>query len=264
MNGKRMKVIGIVSQKGGPGKTTIATNLSVEAERHGHTVALFDLDPQATAAKWGDHREVGTPAIMDIPASRLSHWLGIAEENGATLAIVDTAPNTNYEIPDIIKASSIVLIPCKPSKADVDAIKNTVTVAEQEKKPAYVILNMVRPNTNLGKEARKTIEDNYNAELACRLRSAIASVSFTPTTPAAASQNSNPTANPQTRYAGSTPISHRKWRCSICKRKISLTLSMNIKPKRKHHRKRRHPFQRLQNTPIYRHPVKAKRDSRLG
>ena len=163
MNSKRMKVISVVSQKGGTGKTTIATNLSVEAERHGHTVALFDLDPQATAAKWGDHREVGTPAIMDIPASRLDHWLDIAAENGATLAIVDTAPNTNYEIPDIIKGSSIVLIPCKPSMADVDAIKNTVTVAEQEKKPAYVILNMVRPNTNLGKEARKTIEDNYNA-----------------------------------------------------------------------------------------------------
>ena len=163
MNGKRMKVIGIISQKGGTGKTTLATNLSVEAERHGHTVALFDLDPQATTAKWGDHREADTPAIMDIPASRLDHWLDIASENGATLAIVDTAPSTNYEIPDIIKGSSVVLIPCKPSMADVDAIKNTVTVAEQEKKPAYVILNMVRPNTNLGKEARNTIENNYNA-----------------------------------------------------------------------------------------------------
>ena len=164
MNGKTMKVLSIISQKGGPGKTTIATNLSVEAERNGHTVALFDLDPQATAAKWGDHRERDTPAIMDIPASRLDHWLEIAAENGATLAIVDTAPSTNYEIPDIVKASSVVLIPCKPSMADVDAIKNTITVAEQEKKPAYVILNMVRPNTNLGSEARKTIEDNYNAE----------------------------------------------------------------------------------------------------
>ena len=48
-----MKVLSIVSQKGGTGKTTLATHLSVEAERNGHTTALIDLDPQASAAKWG-------------------------------------------------------------------------------------------------------------------------------------------------------------------------------------------------------------------
>ena len=51
-----MKVLSIVSQKGGTGKTTLATHLSVEAERNGRTTALIDLDPQASAAKWGDHR----------------------------------------------------------------------------------------------------------------------------------------------------------------------------------------------------------------
>ena len=53
-----MKVLSIVSQKGGTGKTTLATHLSVEAERNGHTIALIDLDPQASAAKWGDHRDI--------------------------------------------------------------------------------------------------------------------------------------------------------------------------------------------------------------
>ena len=159
-----MKVLSIVSQKGGTGKTSLATHLSVEAERNGHTTALIDLDPQASAAKWGDDRESDTPAIIATPASRLNHWLEIAEENGATLAIVDTAPNTSYETPDVIKASSSVLIPCKPAIVDIAAIKNTLTVAEMEKKPSYVVLNMVRPNTNLGAEARKTIESNYNTE----------------------------------------------------------------------------------------------------
>ena len=48
-----MKVLSIVSQKGGTGKTTLATHLSVESERNGQTTALIDLDPQASAAKWG-------------------------------------------------------------------------------------------------------------------------------------------------------------------------------------------------------------------
>ena len=75
-----MKVLSIVSQKGGTGKTTLATHLSVEAERHGHTTALIDLDPQASAAKWGDHRESESPAVVATPTSRLKHWLEIAQK----------------------------------------------------------------------------------------------------------------------------------------------------------------------------------------
>ena len=63
-----MEVLSIVSQKGGTGKTTLATHLAVEGERHGHTVALIDLDPQASAARWGDHRESETPAVVATPA----------------------------------------------------------------------------------------------------------------------------------------------------------------------------------------------------
>lgn len=49
-----MKTVAILSRKGGTGKTTIATNLSIAAEKAGHTIALIDLDPQTSAAKWGD------------------------------------------------------------------------------------------------------------------------------------------------------------------------------------------------------------------
>ena len=38
-----MKVLSIVSQKGGTGKTTLATHLSVEAGRNGQTTALIDF-----------------------------------------------------------------------------------------------------------------------------------------------------------------------------------------------------------------------------
>ena len=50
----QMKTVAILSRKGGTGKTTIATNLSIAAEKAGHTIALIDLDPQTSAAKWGD------------------------------------------------------------------------------------------------------------------------------------------------------------------------------------------------------------------
>ena len=164
-----LKVLGIVSQKGGSGKTMLATNLSVQAEQNGHTVALIDTDPQASSAKWGDHRESETLAVTTTPVSRLDKELEFVETHGATLAIIDTAPNTSSETLEIIEKSTVVLIPSKTSAADVDAIQNSLKTAKMAKKPAYVVLNMVKANSLLGKHAREAIED-LNAEcLPCQI-----------------------------------------------------------------------------------------------
>ena len=89
-----MKTLAILSRKGGTGKTTLATHLSVAAESAGHTTALIDLDPQSSAAKWRDNRDGDTPAVISTHSERLSQILKLAEENGATFAILDTAPHT--------------------------------------------------------------------------------------------------------------------------------------------------------------------------
>ena len=58
-----MKTLAILSQKGGTGKTNTAVNLAVASQLAGHPTALIDLDPQASAAKWGDRREGNTPDV---------------------------------------------------------------------------------------------------------------------------------------------------------------------------------------------------------
>ena len=70
-----MKTLAILSRKGGTGKTTLATHLSVAAERAGHTAALIDLDPQSSAAKWRDNRDGDTPAVISTHSERLSQIL---------------------------------------------------------------------------------------------------------------------------------------------------------------------------------------------
>src|SRR3954465_8258462 len=55
--GAPMRTITLVTQKGGTGKTTLASSLALAAMEAGETVALFDLDPQKSLLGWGDKRE---------------------------------------------------------------------------------------------------------------------------------------------------------------------------------------------------------------
>ena len=59
-----MKTVALISQKGGAGKTTLAAGLAVAGERAGLTTVLLDLDPQASAAKWGALRRRGDPCRL--------------------------------------------------------------------------------------------------------------------------------------------------------------------------------------------------------
>ena len=52
-----MQVIAVLNQKGGSGKTTIATHLARALQLDGHDVLLVDSDPQGSARDWAAVRE---------------------------------------------------------------------------------------------------------------------------------------------------------------------------------------------------------------
>ncbi len=82
-----MFTISIIGQKGGTGKTTTALGLAVAAAQAGHDVAVIDLDPQATAAKWKDRREEENPPVVSAQASRLRQTLDAAEKGGVEVGL---------------------------------------------------------------------------------------------------------------------------------------------------------------------------------
>mgnify|MGYP003693711823 FL=1 len=47
-----MRLIAIINQKGGSGKTTTAVNLAAALGEQDRHVLVLDLDPQASASSW--------------------------------------------------------------------------------------------------------------------------------------------------------------------------------------------------------------------
>src|SRR3954468_2227316 len=149
-----VKIISMVCQKGGAGKTTIATNLAVLAERAGYPTVLLDLDPQATAAKWGDKRGGNPPDVVAAQAGRLARLLEDAKRQGAGVAIIDTAPSADAAALEATKVADLVLVPCQPSDFDLGAVGSTVRVAEQiAGKQSWVVMNAVPPTSKITDEA---------------------------------------------------------------------------------------------------------------
>jgi chromosome partitioning protein len=160
-----MKKIAILSQKGGAGKTTLAVHLAVAAELGGKSTAIIDLDPQASASDWGDSRDDETPVVVSGQAARLSNMLEIAEDAGADLIIIDTAPHSENASLQAARAADYILVPCRPAILDLRAIGYTVDVVNLAKKPACVVLNAVPPQGSIAHDAAKAITQ-YDIEIA--------------------------------------------------------------------------------------------------
>lgn len=152
-----MKTVAIVSRKGGAGKTTLAVHLAVAASIKGKEVAIIDLDPQASAAGWGDSRTAETPAVVSAQAARLPKVLETAANAGADLAIIDTAPHSETAALAAIRAADLILIPCRPAILDLRAISDTIDLVNLAKKTATVVLNAVPPRGSLADEAVEAI-----------------------------------------------------------------------------------------------------------
>lgn len=164
-NGDAMQILAIISQKGGAGKTTLAVNLAVAAERGDVPTVIIDLDPQASAKTWHDLRGKDAPVVVSAQASRMSEVIEVARSNGAELVIIDTAPHSESGALGAARAANLVLIPCRPAILDLKAIGTSGDLAALAKKEAVVVLNAVPHQGKLAEEAEEAVR-SYGLSIA--------------------------------------------------------------------------------------------------
>lgn len=155
-----MKVIAVIAQKGGAGKTTLSVGIAVAATLDSLTVAVIDLDAQATTANWGDRREAEEPVVISAQAARLPKILEAARGQGADLVVIDTAPRAEQGALAAAQAADLVLIPCRPTIYDLETVRTTVELVRLAgSPPASVVLNGVPPRGTREHQAREVLAD---------------------------------------------------------------------------------------------------------
>lgn len=158
-----MKTITIAARKGGVGKTTLATHLSVIAAEGGKPVLLLDTDPQRSLAWWWQLRQAETPALVECEARELAKLLPAAKGEGVAYAVVDTPPHAENPIADAMRAADLVLVPTRPGPFDLVAVATTLELAQRVGKTPLAVINHAPPRTGAGEpaivaEARETLE----------------------------------------------------------------------------------------------------------
>lgn len=140
-----MKTITILNPNGGHGKTTLAVHLADAAHAAGVHPILLDADPMRSAARWcHDRKASGFEAVAVTPA-QLSAGLTHARVTGAKLAIIDTSSGTFFGSSDVLAASDMILVPCRPAIANVIALAASIALTHQMLAPVYLVWTMLAP-----------------------------------------------------------------------------------------------------------------------
>jgi chromosome partitioning protein len=175
--GPRARVVAVVNQKGGAGKTTLAMLLAGNLAEQGARVLVADADPQNTACRWAS-AGAGFPAqVEDLSgeAGKLHKHLRkrLADYD---YIVVDSPPAASAPVTQsALRLADLALVPVIPSPLDLWAslrIRAAIEAA-RAKNPelrARLVVNQAQLNTLLAREVLGMLPEFGIALLAAQLK----------------------------------------------------------------------------------------------
>lgn len=156
-----MQVIAVLNQKGGAGKTTIATHLARALQLGGADVLLIDSDPQGSARDWAAVREDQSVPVVGIDRPTIERDLKqIAQKD---YVVIDGAPQAHDLAVSAIKAADFILIPVQPSPYDIwatsdliDLVKQRIEITDGKLQAAFVVSRAIK-GTKIGSEVNEAL-----------------------------------------------------------------------------------------------------------
>lgn len=175
-------ILALLNQKGGVGKTTLATHIAGELATRGYHVLLLDADPQGSSLDWSQRRsQQGYP--------RLFSTVGLARETlhqevpelarRADHVVIDGPPRIAALARSALLAADSVLIPVQPSPYDLWASAEMLNLIREAQvfRPALhaaFVINRRVSTTVIGREARSALAEQTLPTMQAEIRQRIA------------------------------------------------------------------------------------------
>src|ERR1700733_10434101 len=125
-----MRTIAFVSQKGGSGKSTIASSLAVAAHEMNENVCVIDMDPQGSLMTWARTRVARNIEVLASGAARLPALLATPGSRGVTLALLDTPGAEGAASLAAMQGADLAIVPSRPCLFDLRASARTRAALE--------------------------------------------------------------------------------------------------------------------------------------
>jgi chromosome partitioning protein len=155
-------IIGVLNQKGGVGKTTIAVHLAASLAQQGTRVLLVDADPQGSALDWDAAREADPLFTVVGKPSKTLHKDMERFAQDYEYVIIDGPPRVDVIARAAILASDLVLIPVQPSPYDVWAAEEIMSLVREagvfkENLKCVFVINRKIVNTAIGRDVSEAL-----------------------------------------------------------------------------------------------------------
>jgi chromosome partitioning protein len=151
-------IVGVVNQKGGVGKSTIAVHLAAAWAKR-YRVLLVDADPQASALAWlSDPAAVGLEVVQPRTGG-LSAFLE-AQAAHYDVIVTDTPPGLGNILREVVRAADLLVIPLHPTPVDIKAVRGTlelVQILRGRDVDVRLVLSRGQPQTVLDETARAAL-----------------------------------------------------------------------------------------------------------
>jgi chromosome partitioning protein len=163
------KIIAVVNQKGGSGKTTVSMQLAGAIARRGKKVLVVDADPQGTATRWAASADDDNPfpaSVVGLSAANTKvHREAKKFIDDYDCIIIDCPPAADSPVPQsALMIADIALVPIIPSPLDMWAAVGIRQVIQNvgdlnESLQARLVLNQCQPKTTLTQESLEILPE---------------------------------------------------------------------------------------------------------